>query len=100
MDLDPLGSLAEWSRIGEAKDIVFREVEPSALVRWLAETRKVRAVSLVILDTAGTVGPDIDTPLNQSDFMPGPVRPSALDLRVARTTVDRLKSLGRRSASS
>lgn len=96
VDLDPQGSLAEWGRMRETKDIVFREVEPSALVRWLAETRKVKAVSLVILDTAGTFGPEVDTALKQSDFTLVPVRPSALDLRAARPTVERLKSLGRR----
>ncbi|GJD73849.1 ParA family protein [Methylobacterium goesingense] len=95
VDLDPQGSLAEWGRIREPKDIVFREVEPSALPRWLAETRKVKAVSLVILDTAGTFGPEVDTALKQSDFTLVPVRPSALDLRAARPTVERLKSLKR-----
>ena len=77
VDLDPQGSLAEWGRQREAKDIVFREVEPNALVRWVAETRKVAAVSLVIIDTAGTFGPEVDAALKQSDFILVPVRPSA-----------------------
>lgn len=96
VDLDPQGSLAEWGRQREAKDIVFREVEPNALVRWVAETRKVAAVSLVIIDTAGTFGPEVDAALKQSDFILVPVRPSALDLRAARPTVDRIEALKRR----
>jgi chromosome partitioning protein len=96
VDLDPQGSLADWGRQREAKDIVFREVEPNALVRWVAETRKVAAVSLVIIDTAGTFGPEVDAALKQSDFILVPVRPSALDLRAARPTVDRIEALKRR----
>lgn len=96
VDLDPQGSLAEWGKQREAKDIVFREVEPGALVRWVAETRKVAAVSLVIIDTAGTFGPEVDAALKQSDFILVPVRPSALDLRAARPTVDRIEALKRR----
>ncbi|MCJ2134949.1 ParA family protein [Methylobacterium sp. J-026] len=96
VDLDPQGSLAEWGRQREAKDIVFREVQPNALVRWVAETRKVAAVSLVIIDTAGTFGPEVDAALKQSDFILVPVRPSALDLRAARPTVDRIEALKRR----
>ncbi|MCJ2011247.1 ParA family protein [Methylobacterium sp. J-076] len=96
VDLDPQGSLAEWGRQSEARDIVFREVEPGALVRWVAETRKVAAVSLVVIDTAGTFGPEVDTVLKQSDFILVPVRPSALDLRTARPTVERIEALKRR----
>lgn len=96
VDLDPQASLAEWGRMRETKDIVFREVQPSALVRWLSDTRKVAAVSLVILDTAGTFGSEVDAALKQSDFILVPVRPSALDLRAARPTVERIEALGRR----
>lgn len=96
VDLDPQGSLAEWGKQRETKDIVFREVQPNALVRWVAETRKVANVSLVIIDTAGTFGPEVDAALKQSDFVLVPVRPSALDLRAARPTVDRIEMLKRR----
>ena len=95
VDLDPQGSLAEWGRQRETRDIVFREVEPGALVRWVAETRKVAAVSLVVIDTAGTFGPEVDAALKQSDFILVPVRPSALDLRAARPTVERIEALKR-----
>jgi chromosome partitioning protein len=96
VDLDPQGSLAEWGRHRETKDIIFREVEPANLVRWVAETRKVASVSLVVLDTAGTFGPEVDAALKQSDFILVPVRPSALDLRAARPTVERIEALQRR----
>ncbi|TXN73405.1 ParA family protein [Methylobacterium sp. WL6] len=96
VDLDPQGSLAEWGRTREAKGIIFREIQPAALVRWIADTRKIKGVSLVILDTAGTFGPEVDTALKQSDFILVPVRPSALDLRAARPTVERIEALKRR----
>ena len=96
VDLDPQGSLAEWGRQRETKDIVFREVQPNALVRWVGETRKVAGVTLVVIDTAGTFGPEVDAALKQSDFILVPVRPSALDLRAARPTVDRIETLKRR----
>jgi chromosome partitioning protein len=95
VDMDPQGSLAEWGRIRAGSDLIFREVKPSELVRWLGETRRVKAVSLIIVDTPGAYGPDVALTLQHSDFALVPVRPSAMDLRAARPTVDRLKELRR-----
>lgn len=95
VDLDPQASLAEWGQTRETGGIVFRAVTPAALDRWITETRKVPAVSLVVIDTAGTFGPEVDTALKHADLVLVPVRPSAFDLRAAGPTVDRIRSLGR-----
>lgn len=95
VDMDPQASLAEWGKLREPGGIVFRAVAAGALDRWITETRKVPAVSLVIIDTAGTFGPEVDTALRHADLCLVPVRPSAFDLRAAGPTVDRLRSLNR-----
>ena len=95
VDMDPQASLAEWGKLRETAGIVFRAVAPGALDRWITETRKVPAVSLVIVDTAGTFGPEVDTALRHADLCLVPVRPSAFDLRAAGPTVERLRLYGR-----
>lgn len=95
VDLDPQGSLAEWGKAREATDIVFRSVEPGKLDAWILATRKIEKVSLVIVDTAGTFGDEVDTALRHADLCLVPVRPSAIDLRAAGPTVDRLRLFDR-----
>lgn len=95
VDMDPQASLAEWGKLRETGGIVFRSIAPTALDRWITETRKVPAVSLVIIDTAGTFGPEVDTALKHADLCLVPVRPSAFDLRAAGPTVDRLRLFDR-----
>lgn len=91
VDMDPQASLAEWGKLREPGSIVFRSVAPASLDRWIVDTRKVPAVSLVIIDTAGTFGPEVDIALKHADLCLVPVRPSAFDLRAAGPTVDRLR---------
>ncbi|MHC2021332.1 nucleotide-binding protein [Methylobacterium sp. CM6247] len=95
VDLDPQGSLAEWGKAREATDIIFRSVPPSDLKAWITATRKVPAVSLIILDTAGTFGEEVDTALRHADLCLVPVRPSAIDLRAAGPTVNRIRQFGK-----
>ena len=93
VDLDPQRSLAGWGEIRadrDRRDIILRAVAPSALDRWIAQTRQVPGVSLVILDTAGTFGPEVDVALAHADLCLVPVKPSAFDLRAAAPTVSRL----------
>lgn len=93
VDLDRQKSLTQWGELREVEGIVFRAVLPSTLDKWLTETRKVPAVSLVIMDTAGTFGREVDTALKHADLCLVPVRPSAFDLRAALPTVKRLREL-------
>ena len=95
VDLDPQGSLAEWGKVRETRDIVFRSVRPEDLDRWITETSRVKSVSLVILDTAGTFGREVDIALAHADLCLVPVRPSAMDLRAVGPTVNRLEMLER-----
>ncbi|MCK2056988.1 AAA family ATPase [Methylobacterium sp. 37f] len=95
VDLDPQGSLAEWGQLREVKDIVFRSVPPGKLDEWITATRKVEKVDLVIIDTAGTFGKEVDTALRHADLCLVPVRPSAFDLRAAGPTVERIRVLDR-----
>lgn len=93
VDLDPQESLASWGAMREQRDLIFRTVRPADLDRWLTATRKVPSVSLVILDTAGVFGPEVDIAVKHADFVLVPVRPSAFDLRAAVPTVERLRSM-------
>ena len=94
-DMDPQASLAEWGKLREPGGIVFRAVAANSLDRWITATRKVPVVSLVIIDTAGTFGAEVDVALRHADFCLVPVRPSAFDLRAAGPTVERLRHYGR-----
>ena len=61
----------------------------------MSETGIVQAVSLVIVDTAGTFGLEVDTTLRHADLCHVPVRPAAFDLRAAGPTVERLRHYDR-----
>lgn len=98
VDLDPQKSLTEWGNLRKAGGIVFRAVSPGTLDKWMTDSRKVPAITLVIVDTAGTFGKEVDTALKHADLCLVPVRPSAFDLRAAKPTVDRLRELSREFA--
>lgn len=95
IDLDPQGSLREWSERREAQDIVFRPVEASGLAAVLKRLRDHGKTTLCILDTAGVIGPEVTVALQQSDLALLPVRPSLLDLTATRRTAEKLTALGR-----
>ncbi|TXN01391.1 ParA family protein [Methylobacterium sp. WL103] len=95
VDMDPQASLAEWGKLRETGGLVFRAVAPGALDKWIMDTRKVPAVSLVIIDTAGVFGAEVDAALRHADLCLVPVRPSAFDLRAAGPTVERLRLFNR-----
>lgn len=98
VDLDPQKSVTEWGKLRETGGIVFRTVSPGTLDKWMTDSRKVPAISLVIVDTAGTFGPEVGTALKHADLCLVPVRPSAFDLRAAMPTVKELRRLSREFA--
>lgn len=98
IDLDPQGSLREWSERREAKDIVFQAVEASGLAALLKRLRDHGKTTLVVVDTAGVIGPEVTVALQNADLALLPVRPSLLDLTATRRTAERLDSLKRRYA--
>lgn len=95
IDLDPQGSLREWSERREAQDIVFQAVEASGLAGLLKRLRDHGQTTLVVIDTAGVIGPDVTVALQLSDLALLPVRPSLLDLTATRRTAERLDTLKR-----
>lgn len=95
IDLDPQGSLREWSERREAGDIVFQAVEASGLAALLKRLREHGKTTLVIVDTAGVIGPDVTVALQNADLALLPVRPSLLDLTATRRTAERLEALKR-----
>lgn len=98
LDLDPQGSLREWSERREAEDIVFRPVEASGLAELIKRLRDHGKTTLCVLDTAGVIGPEVTVALQQSDLCLLPVRPSLLDLTATRRTAERLDALKRQYA--
>lgn len=95
VDLDPQGSLREWSERREASDIVFQAVEASGLAALLKRLRDHGKTTLVVIDTAGVIGPDVTVALQNADLALLPVRPSLLDLTATRRTAERLDALKR-----
>ena len=95
VDLDPQGSLKEWSERREAQDIVFRPVLAAGLNVLIQRLRDHGKTTLVIVDTAGVIGPDVTVALQQSDLALLPVRPSLLDVTATKRTAERLHVLGR-----
>lgn len=98
VDLDPQGSMREWSERREAKDIVFRPVEASGLDDLLKRLRDHGRTTLVVIDTPGEFGPTVTVALRQSDLTLLPVRPSLLDVTATKRTAEALDVLGRRYA--
>lgn len=95
IDLDPQGSLREWSERREATDIVFQRVEASGLTKLIQRLREHGKTTLVVVDTAGVIGPDVTVALQQADLALLPVRPSLLDVTATRRTAERLDALKR-----
>ncbi|WP_342112187.1 AAA family ATPase [Methylobacterium sp. SI9] len=95
VDLDPQGSLREWSERREAKDIIYQPVEAAGLADLVRRLRAHGKTTLVVIDTAGVIGPEVTVALQQADLALLPVRPSLLDLTATRRTAERLDILKR-----
>jgi chromosome partitioning protein len=95
VDLDPQGSLSGWGSLRTADGVVFRAVVPADLAGWIGRTRQIPVVSLVIVDTAGTFGREVDVALHHADFTLVPVRASVLDLWASAPTARRIGSIGK-----
>lgn len=98
IDLDPQGSLREWIERRETDDIVFQSVGASGLNELIGRLRDHGKTTLVVVDTAGVIGPDVTVALQQSDLCLLPVRPSLLDVTATKRTAERLDMLDRRYA--
>ncbi|TXN06706.1 ParA family protein [Methylobacterium sp. WL122] len=95
VDLDPQKSLTNWGRLRSVGGVVFRTVAPNDLDDWVIQTRQIPAVTLCIIDTPGTFGPQVDVALRHAQCALVPVRPSILDLWASEPTARRITGLGR-----
>ncbi|WP_157196594.1 ParA family protein, partial [Methylobacterium sp. 88A] len=93
VDMDPQGTLAEWGRLREAGDIVFRSVEAAKLTAWIEDVRSRGKTSLLVIDTPGTFGPAVNRAMREASLCLVPVRPSAPDLKAAAPTVEAIQTL-------
>ena len=98
LDLDPQGSLREWSERRTATDIVFRAVEAAGLADLLRRIRQHGRTTLVVVDTPGTLDREVAAVLRESELTLLPVRPSLLDVTATRRTAEHLDQIGRRYA--
>jgi len=98
IDLDPQGSLRDWSERREAQDILFKPVEAAGLAKLIQRLREHGRTTLVVVDTAGVIGPDVTVALQVADLALLPVRPSLLDVTATKRTAERLDALGRQYA--
>lgn len=103
VDMDPQGSIAEWVKArerleaaGEAPPhkLYLREVKPANLDAWITATKGVQTVSLIIIDTAGTFGAEVEVALRHADLAIVPVQPSPHDIRATGKTVGQLRRIG------
>ncbi len=98
VDLDPQGSLKGWCGRREAAGVRFLDTKAVNLPDALRRLRASGDASLVVVDTAGVIGPDVTIALQHSDLCLLPVRPSLLDVTATRETAERLNTLRRRYA--
>ncbi len=100
IDLDPQGSALDWGRTRAAID---RKPEEGPLViasapDQLSQTLEILAdtgAQMVFLDTAGTIGPDIEAALAASHLVLIPVTPSVCDLKACLATARAARQLGK-----
>ena len=98
VDLDPQGSLKGWCERREAAGVRFLDTKAAGLPDALRRIRAAGEASLVVVDTAGVIGPDVTIALQHADLCLLPVRPSLLDVTATRATAERLDVLRRRYA--
>ncbi|WP_342167418.1 ParA family protein [Methylobacterium sp. SD21] len=95
VDLDPQRSLTSWGMLRSAGGIVFRTIAPADLDHWVTSTRRTPVVTLCIVDTPGTFGPEVDVALRHANCALVPVRASVLDLWASAPTARRIAAMGR-----
>ena len=93
IDMDPQGSLVNWSRTRAASDV---EVVASGAARLPATLARLKAngVTLAIVDTPGAEGPASSAAMVVADLSIIPSRPSMFDLWASARTRSALKEVG------
>jgi chromosome partitioning protein len=90
IDLDPSRSLTFWFRARKASVPVLIEAKPD-LQRAIDALRK-HNFQMVIIDTANSVGPDVQEAVSVADLILVPTQPSPPDLRAVGMTVQLIEA--------
>jgi chromosome partitioning protein len=85
IDMDPLKTLVNWSKLRGENDIPVEAVPAGKLPAVLAALAK-KGMTLVIIDTPGTSSPATETAMRQADLVIIPARPNVFDLWASETT--------------
>lgn len=95
LDLDPQGSFAMWGEDREGDAPSIKAVSASQLARINADLAAYAAqgYTLAVLDCAGTASSGVNLAMKAADLCLIPVRPTKLDIRATRPTVEALMGL-------
>jgi chromosome partitioning protein len=97
LDLDPQGSLAAWGDDRSANDVAVDRLTGDKLTRLpevLAALSR-QGFTMAILDTPGLAGSVTNAAMRAADLCLIPARPTRLDLRATKPTVEALVALKR-----
>ena len=94
IDMDPLKTLVNWSKIRGEKDIPVEVVPGAKLTQVLGALEK-QGITLVVLDTPGTASKETEAAMRAADLVIIPARPNAFDLWASETTRKTARELRR-----
>ena len=94
IDMDPLKSLVNWSKLRGEADIPVEAVPAAKLVPVIAALAR-KGVTLVIIDTPGTSNPATDAAMKAADLVIIPARPNVFDLWASEVTRKTARDLRR-----
>ena len=86
LELDPQGSVADWTSRRDLEDPIVLSAMPGNLEAYLDHARKDRADGVVI-DTPPHAGATIDTAIRAADLVAVPIRPGPFDINAASGTI-------------
>jgi chromosome partitioning protein len=85
IDMDPLKTLVNWSKLRGETDIPV-EVVPTAKLNQVIAALEKKGVTLCIIDTPGTSSKETEAAMRVSDLIVIPARPNVFDLWASETT--------------
>jgi chromosome partitioning protein len=85
IDMDPLKSLVNWSKLRGESDVAVEAVPYQKLPQVLTALER-KGITLVIIDTPGTSSPATTAAMKSSDLCIIPARPNVFDLWASEVT--------------
>jgi chromosome partitioning protein len=97
LDLDPQGSLAAWGNDRKADSVTVDEINAERLARLsdILTKLQTKGFTLAILDCPGIASTATNLAMRNADLCLVPARPTRLDIRATKPTVEALLSLKR-----